>query len=904
MVQKKFFLIVEKFIFVLRTIFIHIRHIFIHDVQKKHYFLIFFLFIFLLIGQMIALVGNKKILGDITISVTNKDTTPTKNIKRFMQLTRAGNYNFITFDKGEPNTWKIEGVFVKKLMLGAYPKDLTDSTNIIITIDGKAFIFSGKDVTSTWKESDKTNVMSDLQDVDIATYRVFEVPPEVRLSVSKIPVYKNFFSNIINWRDERPLIVGMIKEASWQTTLIVFVILFLRVLFLTKGVTRNKIIPLSEDDKEKTLLYILTFGLFLIILSLLLLCIQKIYRPDIAHILERASQVYLPNFYKSFRPKPVERMQFIIGALTSPVVLIFSYKIVSTYKAALKYLVKGYYQIITLVACFLLFFWFYFGMSLTGFYFTSDSIVSNMWGECFFFLLIFPTLFYLFFFEKKSTYLINYFFSIIIWYVFILIFCTNILPLRPDFPGLTFDPVLYPVSQVFAGKNLLVNLTCLYGLFPFFVTPLFTIVGLSTINFSIFLATLVCISLFFILRFLKLIIKDRSIYLMGFLFVVYYTLLATRSSPELYYQYWPIRYIFPTLSLLLSALYLKLETKFVYYSSFVVGGIAMLWNFDVGLIVFLTWLVTLTYHEVSKATSWKTGFTKIARHVLLACLNLFIVIGFFITVTYAQSGEIPHLATFFQFQKMFLAGYFMIKLVPFPHIWSFLLLIYGIGIFIALLALIKKQVTFDEKIMTLLSSMGIGLFIYYEGQSSNTTLFRVWYPALILLILFADILWRKYRQVGYSSYLHYSIFSILFLIFISAPISIVYNITKYNTFIQQSVLTSYSEKNPYIENSRFIRNYTQPKENILILANFKQAIYYTETNTRSAVDVPSLPDIFYPEEMNLLVNFLEKNTSVKIFVEQPLTSYDLYDQRIKKVILSHYKEQDHNTYGMSLYIPK
>lgn len=478
------------------------------------------------------------------------------------------------------------------------------------------------------------------------------------------------------------------------------------------------------------------------------------------------------------------------------------------------------------------------------------------------------------------------------------------MPLHPGFPGLTFDPVLYPVTQVFAGKNLLVDLTCLYGLFPFFITPLFKLIGLNVLNFSVFLATLVCVSLFFVMKFMKYVIKNNTIFLLGFLFVVYYTLLATRSSPEFYYQYWPIRYFFPTLSLLLSALYLKSENKFIYYASFVINGIAVLWNFDVGIIVFLTWIIILAYNDASISSTWKSFIVKIFKHCVYACIGLGFVIAFFCAVTYIQSGKLPNLPSFFQFQEMFLAGYFMIKLVPFPHIWSLLLFIYGIGLFIGINAFIKKQIGFNEKIITLLTSMGLGLFVYYEGQSSNVTLFRVWYPALLLLVLFADMLWKKYELTKQFTYLEYCVFSILFLMFISAPISMFYNLHKYSTFIHYNVLTSYHENNPLLTNIDFLKKQTHFGENVFILGNFKQAVYYAETNTRSAVNVPSLPDIFYPYEMRRVLDFLETNKNIKLFVEQPLTAYDLYDQNIRKIITSRYMEESRSISGMSLYTLK
>jgi hypothetical protein len=77
------------------------------------------------------------------------------------------------------------------------------------------------------------------------------------------------------------------------------------------------------------------------------------------------------------------------------------------------------------------------------------------------------------------------------------------------------------------------------------------------------------------------------------------------------------------------------------------------------------------------------------------------------------------------------AGYLNIPMVPPPHTWAIILLVYLIGLLSVAKALAKNEVNYTSKIIFFSCILGLGLFAYYEGQSSDITLFRTSYPAIV-----------------------------------------------------------------------------------------------------------------------------------------------------------------------------
>jgi hypothetical protein len=430
--------------------------------------------------------------------------------------------------------------------------------------------------------------------------------------------------------------------------------------------------------------------------------------------------------------------------------------------------------------------------------------------------------------------------------------------------------------------------------------------GLSVLKFSVVMALLICLSYLFIFLFLKRIISNTVLLYCGFLAILFYTFLINNPVfPNLYYQYWPIRFIFPALFLFLTSLYFRKERPLIYYITHFLVACGVLWNFDSGIIVFIAWMIVLAYNELSKGVALSEKVFAIIKHTFISATSLAIVVLSFSYITHLQSGQLPNLSLFLQYQKMFMSGYFMIEMLPPPHSWNLLIIIYLVGLLIAIVALINKNIDYKSKLIFTVTILGVGLFTYFLGRSHDMTLIPPSYPAFILIIIFADTLYLRF--LASKKMRTGEMFIFLFIVFIlaSAPFSMLYNsklFTKYASHGAESFFKKYTTT--YTENIAFIKKYSDHGDSVLILSPHKEGAYYAETGTRSVVDIPSSTDLFFNSEITLLIDFLKNNYDVSIFVETPLDQYDLYDSRIKETLLLHYRPLKSSNSNMTLFVRK
>lgn len=107
----------------------------------------------------------------------------------------------------------------------------------------------------------------------------------------------------------------------------------------------------------------------------------------------------------------------------------------------------------------------------------------------------------------------------------------------------------------------------------------------------------------------------------------------------IYYQVLPHRYLFPAITMLgiLCALEHK-ESKSVRAIMWIVSSLALLWNFETGIIVLFVWTVCSLYIHLQKAGRWSIG--EILKHVLMALLMFALSLGVANAYNLAVGGQI------------------------------------------------------------------------------------------------------------------------------------------------------------------------------------------------------------------------------------------------------------------------
>lgn len=861
------------------------------------------------LGGMVSVIGSRQIVKPVHITVSDVNGKELQSVRVFVGLARAGNAVLTRNDKLHGEQWSIDGVFIEKIMVGATNRDLQRLSKIDIAIGEKNFSFLGTRELARWDHFDKSIVKPYIKDADYDDYTIAEVPSNIRLETSNIPFKKSFFSSLVNWGGDNEVFIKPLADSYGSIILYILFLFIIRVILLVHE--RKNISVTNNDDatdhhQKQFVVFFLTITSTIASLTLINVLILHFYKPDVTQILKDASTLYLNYQLPAFLPKNVERLQYILSVILSPIILTGFYCIFKRWISCAKVGVIDFlYSKLSIVTICLLLAAAYAGLAMSDFLYVKTSYYFDGLGRYFFDLIIFPAL--LFVFLTRGDLIESYkkpikiSLQVIFYFIIILILSMSILGLGSTFSAFHLNPIFYPISQVIAGKMLLIDVTSLYGLLPLFLAPIFKIIGFGLFKFSLVMGIILCCSYIFLFMFMRKSIDNYILLYSGFLGVVFYSYLTfSPMSPGYYFQYWPIRLLFPAIFLFIAALYFKEERRSLYYISFFLCALAVLWNLDSGIIVFLSWVIVLTYHEFSKNSSLITKFLKTGSHILYALLSLVMVISVFYLYTHISSGQWPDISLLLQYQKMFLSGYFMIPMLSPPHAWNLVILTYLTGLLLSVAALINKNVDYRNKLIFALSILGIGLFSYYEGRSHDLTLFGPSYPAFILVAIFADKLYTRIKSRSAVLRGDVLIFAFLFYIVISAPFSIVYNVKTYLGYAWSSA-TSFQQKgdSAYNKNINFIKKYAIKGEGVFILSPHNEGIYYGETGTFSAVDIPSSTDLFFKREADMIVSFLEKNKDVKVFVELPISLYDLYDVRIKKLLETRYSIVSSSGAGLS-----
>ncbi len=627
------------------------------------------------------------------------------------------------------------------------------------------------------------------------------------------------------------------------------------------------------------------YFVFIICSSLLLLNLIDL---DINKILAKAELLSFKNI-EAFQPEPQEIRIFILAMITLPIVIPLFYFLFI--KIGGNYLNKKLYNFscwsVTLLCISLALYsinssW---GSSYFNYY-LNKTVFNHITITLF---IVFASIIFYLFLNIKPTFrsykasflkLSNKLLKLIVVLIFISIFCINIFDVNAINDTTTYTTHLnafyFSVVQVINGESpLYVNgFSNTYGLYPHFLEPIFFLIGgISIFKFSIVMALLIVLSYYMVFLVMSKLILNKFYLFSGFLSIFWFQYLSSKPGVEdFFFQYVPLRILFPCLLIYIAYRYTETEKKGL---SFLVGSfiatISILWNPDSGFIVAISWLLFTSFWLINKTEGLLKISKVLARHLLVFLVVAFAtLITFYIYIGLRYEGEIS-VDTLFPFTEMFgtliLHSSLGMGMEPIPirHPWVILMTIYVTGFSYALINIKKKEEIQFNSIIFLLSSLGMGLFIYYLGRSINLNLLTVSLPGLILISIYGDIF---YKRFFHRSLLHEKIF--LYTITIFLCISILNIIISWPSGFQSLVLDRNQilnlDKVTQVElNIAFIEKHTHKKEKVLILSG-NQGVYHSETQTSSIFNIGTI-DLFSREDLNKL-RALIINSNIKIFLDK------------------------------------
>lgn len=625
----------------------------------------------------------------------------------------------------------------------------------------------------------------------------------------------------------------------------------------------------------------LSFLLFLPIAFLIQSLNQSL--PDLTEIIERT---IVP--ITAFRPERAERYLFIAALLFFPISISFFLRFLKGAKWS-----AGLLSILIL-----------FGVS--GFLLEDKSYVKNLHGYLFYLqYTVFDRYPVLFLMVLSSLILVlnkpisKWLTGTLVFFMLMLVFlvglyCEN----DPSIFHVHLNVIFYPIQQVLAGNSLGVEINSQYGFFPFFLKPVFYILGLSILKFTLVMSVLNVTSLYCVYLFLKKVILKPHFVILGFSAVVSFcyfhpkllSSMQDQSLIDLYFQYWPIRTLFPLSLPLFLVLFFRKPSVGLYRSGLLFYAVGCLWNVDSGVPTFLTLIATLCFGSKIR---------EVVQHIVASMMSLALVLAFYFLICRFQSGQFPDFSEFLAFQNLFYMGGFFMLPMPFFHLWNWVLLIYLLGLAIAFREAQKNNFSEDARLIFALSILGLGCFSYYQGRSHDLNLPGVMVPAVLLSTYLLDRLWNTAK----SSVLSWGFCWVTIILHLGVGVSLITALPDYYSSIGFRVKEILKDHSAFMEREKkFLSRLNHLNEEVLILSEYSMILHLLSGTRAPATDLP--PAMLSVRDYQKLMDGVEAKKYSKIIVHEFYAKdwnngdrSSFYRGKILESVLKHYQFADQSHDG-------
>ncbi|WP_454626410.1 hypothetical protein [Bradyrhizobium cenepequi] len=310
-----------------------------------------------------------------------------------------------------------------------------------------------------------------------------------------------------------------------------------------------------------------------------------------------------------------------------------------------------------------------------------------------------------------------------------------------------FEAFFYSVLQTYYGGTCLGDVLPQYGCYAEMLAPVLHLTGFSVLSTTAVMTVLCCISIWATIVFARDIIRSPLILTM----VGFWILIAQNRPlwtmgllPDQYFQYSPIRTLFPALSFLFVHSWQRQRS---YSKATLMGAFSALgicWNLDSGIVVSIA---LFCFVLLSGATSSRFSRNELQSNLVFCSLY---VIGALLTITLFvvwltfKHGQSLQAIDYLAFVRVFyVLGFYMLPM-PFPDPWI-------LAIASALLVLVGTAIRiqigpYSPRIerAAYLALLGVGLFSYFNGRSHPIVFVLVSWPFVLLLGYLID----SWKPVG------------------------------------------------------------------------------------------------------------------------------------------------------------
>jgi len=679
---------------------------------------------------------------------------------------------------------------------------------------------------------------------------------------------------------------------------------------------------LKTNEQEKKEFFISSFSMVFTIISLIFVnwMIYSFY-PDNTESLRALAEKLIIEHQHGFIegtggniwPEPIEQLQIITTFFFIPILIFIYTKLFSKYFNQI-FITNNVYFLNLLLCSSILGILFYcafiinisslFQLDTYPFHQGIRNFYQSMIGELRFLitLIFFPIIAYYIFngIPKKQERWINW---ILYLFIVMLLLSAFLLSLsnRDNYLGhpVHLSSILYPISQVQQGKVLLVDFySSQYGLYSHFLYPFFKLINVNVISFSLTMSALTTISYSLIFFGLRKIISNTLIVFLSFVAIIYFSLFHgfLTDNFDIYYQYRPLRILFPALILFSVFTYIINPSKFKYLLIIFISSLAMLWNFDSGIICFLSFYIYILYERLM-SNNLRIYALEFLKHTLTSVSILILTFSLYSIIIYFQSNNFPDWNSYLITPQIFgLTGFFSLPM-PIFNAWNFIFLVYLYGIYIGINSILFNKIDSLDKVAFFVSIFGFGISSYYLNRSADSNLLQVLYPTFILLAIFLSKALDKnakeslFQIKNFIVTLIISFILVVILFQILQPIKVINTITNRIPDIANDRLTSKK-----LSNGVTLFNLNSNTNDQVVILSELDGLMHLDTKTSSPFSSLSSVELILKSDWDIFQNALIDNKSYKVYVSGDYLKTDILAKTrhsaIKQIFADHYYLDD------------
>jgi hypothetical protein len=428
-----------------------------------------------------------------------------------------------------------------------------------------------------------------------------------------------------------------------------------------------------------------------------------------------------------------------------------------------------------------------------------------------------------------------------------------------------YEAVTSSVVRIATGGTCLADVVPQYGCYGEFLAPILKILGRDVTTVTTLFSMLLLTAIASALRFSTILIKDRLLALgCGLCLVIAAALNSVYDVVDPVLQYFPLRFLFPAISLLMAAWFQNAPSMRRAIVLGLFGGAAIAWNLESGLAVLISLAAFATVGNFTERP-WlrRAGWSQALVNAVAYVTGVVVFVSVFVTYLFVKSDSPVDLTNYFIYQKVFaLTGFGMIPMPAPPAPWTaHALLIFAVLVLCTLSTCTNDRRDKGIELAAFVAVLSIGLFVYYVGRSHPLVLRLVVWPSGLLFFFLLD------RTVASSNSRMTRICSTLgTVIALALPAAFLVSAMPGVAHIVEVARNAPPQDNAAVlDDIAYIKARTEPGERIAIVA-LDQGVLWGHTKTRAALEGPGVAEMIRRVDLDHQIEGLVKRGPQKLFV--------------------------------------